>query len=205
MLQAFEAAKPVSPTRPLVLNEIHPDEEQPPSSHISNASVASEASTFSKDSIVSHMSNTTASVTSTRTADFPIDSSEATEVAEKVTSSRGSPSGSLEVSVVLPPSSTAHIRTPFQTPLSDRRVINTPETPMASSKKNGAVSTDQPSIATIAETPPIDRKSSVIDGAAHASSISSNTAGNTDIPKHRKVSSVSQSNGSSTPKREVYV
>ncbi|KAJ8945962.1 hypothetical protein NQ318_016790, partial [Aromia moschata] len=73
--RAFEPEKPaVGPAvQPLTLTEVHPEDEQPLSSRSSNTSAASEISHCSKDSIVSNMSNTTASMTSKRSLETPCD------------------------------------------------------------------------------------------------------------------------------------
>ncbi|KAJ8985524.1 hypothetical protein NQ317_019907 [Molorchus minor] len=79
IMQVFESEKP--PTMPLTLTEVHPEDEQPLSSRSSNGSAASEISHASKDSIVSNMSNTTASLTSKRSLEVPSDPTDGDAVA----------------------------------------------------------------------------------------------------------------------------
>ncbi|KAJ8933520.1 hypothetical protein NQ314_013960 [Rhamnusium bicolor] len=75
VVQAFEPVKPVTPTQTLTLTEVHPEDEHL-SSRCSNGSPGSEISHVSKDSIVSNMSNTTASITSKRSLEMHPDLSE---------------------------------------------------------------------------------------------------------------------------------
>ncbi|XP_018567850.1 uncharacterized protein LOC108908309 isoform X2 [Anoplophora glabripennis] len=84
-IQAFEPEKPITPIQTLTLTEMHADEEPPLSSTSSNnGSAASEISHASKDSIASNASNTTASVTSKRSLEMPLDAS--SDIIEPVTS-----------------------------------------------------------------------------------------------------------------------
>lgn len=198
------------PTQSLILTEIHTDEEQPPLSTVSNGSVASEASTLSRDSIVSNMSNTTASVTSSRMRDLQVEPSENTgrvsplSINPVVTST-----GSAEVAVMLP-QSTAKVLgvdvsgTPLHTPFSTRKSSPQFTTNLAAS----LISNNRNSApATPAEQTPIqERKTNVTEGSSNASassSLTSSSTGTSDSTRVRKISA--QNTGSSTPKREVYV
>ncbi|KAJ8922398.1 hypothetical protein NQ315_004343 [Exocentrus adspersus] len=158
--QAFEPQKSTTPT----LTDIHPDDEPPLSCTSSTAT--SEISNHSKDSIISNLTNTTASLTSKRSLEIPPDPDEANDVPVSIVMPQNGRDEAGTVSIEMPP--TLMERTPSF-------------------------------IGTGAEA----ASSSVTPSASAPNSLVS--LGGVEGARARKISTISQSTGSNSPKREVYV
>lgn len=198
----------------LSLTEIHPDEEHPPLSTVSNVSVNSDMSSSSKNSVTSSVTNTTASVSSNKSVDqidfSEYDSPGKNNLVEQM--------GPLEVISAVP-------KTPVVIPTSlgisslAVPILSVPTMTLPASSGNVEVSVlipASPTMETLPNLPTNDTSgesiptSTINVSSSHTITNSGinttqSNGGPSETVKIRKVSPISQSSGRDSPKREVYV
>lgn len=200
----------MSPTQTLSLTEIHAEDEQPPLSTISNGSGTSEASSSSKNSFRSNLTNTTVSLASHKSIDQQRD------FTEHDTSDRVSFVEKPEVITTLPLFTVTPGRgTPMTLPMLSVPSVTVPSAAVSpgsidvSVQIPGSPTTDVVPTSLVTTLLPIE---SNVEAVAVSTSSQASTPSSTGTAPSNpstlepvKVRKITPSGGKDSPKREVYV